>query len=65
MKAMVHASGLAVVIAAVIGLVLALSPTGIPTGTPVQAQGGLAAPANVRAVDGAKPGAAVVSLGRC
>ena len=64
-KATVHASALAVVVAAVVGLglALALSPTETPAGTlsPALAQGGLAAPANVRAADGATSGTAVVS----
>ena len=58
------ATALAVVVAAVVGLglALALSPTGTPTGTlsPALAQDGLAAPANVRAADGATSGTAVV-----
>ncbi len=49
-KAMALAAGVAAVVAAVIGLSLARSPAG------AQAQGGLAAPANVRAADGVNPG---------
>ena len=61
MKALLYTIGLAVVIAAIIGL--ALSPTGTASPAPaaVTAQGGLAAPANVRAADGGSPGTAVVS----
>ena len=56
MKVMVLALGLTAVVAAVIGLSLALSPSG------AQAQGQTrpAAPANVRATNGAEPGQAVV-----
>ena len=61
MKALLYTIGLAVVIAAIIGL--ALSPTGTASPAPaaVTAQGGLAAPANVRAADGGSPGTATVS----
>ena len=62
MKAMLYTLGLGVVVAAVIGLALSLSPTGMPETATAQAQGGLAAPANVRAADGASPGTAVVSF---
>ena len=56
MKVMVLALGLTAVVAAVIGLSLALSPSG------AQAQGQTrpAAPVNVRATNGDKPGQAVV-----
>ena len=57
MKAMVLGLGLAVVLAAIVGLSLALSPSGMQA----QAQGASpAAPANVRAANGAEPGQAVV-----
>ena len=58
MKAMVLALGLAAVLATVVGLTLAPSPSG----TPVQAQepASPAAPANVRAANGAEPGQVVV-----
>ena len=57
MKAMVLGLGLAVVLAAIVGLSLALSPSGMQA----QAQGtSPAAPANVRAANGAEPGQAVV-----
>ena len=56
MKAMVLGLGLAVVLTAVVGLSLALSPSGAS----VQAQAGLAAPANVRATNGSAVGQAVV-----
>ena len=56
MKAMVLALGLAAVLAAVVGLSLALSPSGMPA----QAQASPAAPANVRAANGAETGQAVV-----
>ena len=62
MKAMLYTLGLGVVVAAVIGLALALSPQEMPETATAQAQGGLAAPANVRAADGASPGTAVVSF---
>ena len=63
MKATLYIFGLAVVVAAVIGLGLSLAAAGTPAGVPgtVQAQGGLAAPANVRAADGGSPGTATVS----
>ena len=57
MKAMVLGLGMAAVLAAIVGLSLALSPSGASA----QAQGASpAAPANVRAADGAAPGQAVV-----
>ena len=57
MRAIFHSFGLAVVVAAAVGLGLALSSAG-----PTQAQdGGPAAPANVRAVNGANPGQVMVS----
>ena len=56
MKAMVLGLGMAAVLAAVVGLSLALSPGGMPA----QAQATPAAPANVRAANGAEPGQAVV-----
>ena len=57
MKAMVLGLGLAVVLAAIVGLSLALSPSGMQA----QGQGASpAAPANVRAANGAEPGQAVV-----
>ena len=56
MKAMVLGLGMAAVLVAVVGLSLALSPSGMQA----QAQAGPAAPANVRAADGAAPGQAVV-----
>ena len=58
MKAMVLGLGLAVVLAAIVGLSLALSPSGMQA--QAQAQAGPAAPANVRAANGAEPGQAVV-----
>ena len=59
MKAMVLGLGMAAVLAAVVGLSLALTPNA--RGGQVQAQGASpAAPANVRAANGAEPGQAVV-----
>ena len=56
MKAMVLALGLVVVLAGVVGLSLAL----LSNGAQAQGQAGPAAPANVRAVNGAETGQAVV-----
>ena len=56
MKAMVLALGLAAVLAGVVGLSLAL----FSNGAQAQAQAGPVAPANVRAVNGAETGQAVV-----
>ena len=56
MKAMVLALGLVAVLAGVAGLSLAL----FSNGAQAQGQAGPAAPANVRAVNGAEPGQAVV-----
>ena len=56
MKAMVLALGLAAVLAGVVGLSLAL----FSNGAQAQGQAGPAAPANVRAVNGAETGQAVV-----
>ena len=56
MKAMILGLGLAAVLAGVVGLSLAL----FSNGAQAQAQAGPAAPANVRAANGAEPGQAVV-----
>ena len=58
MKAMVLALGLAAVLATVVGLTLVPSPDGAPA--QAQGQTSPAAPANVRAANGAAPGQAVV-----